>query len=340
MKRLTVRGHVSTFTGYGQMLCEIVSRLDELGVYCSIRPIEVVEPWGATVPMEIKSKFVSGVQPEPWEILIRSPWELPTPRKKTIYYTMWESTILPKEYVEMVNKAEVVVVPSHWNKTGFEQSGVKVPVAVVPLGYCPNIFSSIPSRLDGPFVVGVAGRPGHGHKRKGIDRAIDIFQKAFPDGDVQLRVKVHPDDNVMDVKDPRIIVDKAHFTWAQMREWFASLDLFLSLSLVEGFGLLQLQAMACSRPLMAASYAGMTQFVNESNSFCLPFKEVKNSDYGGGLWAEIDEDSAIDQLRSCYRNRAVVRSKGMSAAGDALSFTWDKSVTKLYRLLLDLGVFR
>lgn len=340
MKRLTVRGHVSTFTGYGQMLCEIVAGLDKLGVYCSIRPSDVSEPFGSTVPVEIKAKFVTGVQPEEWELLIRSPWESPTPFKKTIFYTMWESTILPKEYVALLNKAKQIIVPSPWNKDGFQRSGVSIPIDVVPLGISEEIFSYIPPRpVDGKFIIGIAGRVNHGPKRKGIQRSFEIFKKAFATEikDVELRVKVHPDDETPEIKDPRIIVDKCHFTWAQMRQWFANLDIFLSMATVEGFGLLQLQAMACGRPVVAASYGGMNQFLTPDNGFCLPHSESRNTDYGGGMWAEINEDTAVDQLRRCYEKREEIPIKGEKAALTATQFTWAKSVDQLHKLLTSIG---
>lgn len=342
MKRLTVRGHVSTFTGYGQMLCEIVAGMEKRGIFCAIRPSDVSEPWGQSIPIEIKSKFVQCAQPEQWELVIRNPFESVTPGKKTAYFTMWESTLLPKEYVAILNRTNLVIVPSQWQKEGFAKSGVTVSIEIVPLGINEEVFSYVqPRPADGKLVIGIAGRVSHGARRKGIQRAINLFLQAFPErvNDVELRVKIHQDCEIEAIKDPRIIIERKHLGWADMRNWFGGLDMFLSLATVEGFGLLQLQAMACGRPVMAASYAGMHQFLTRPNSFCLPYKEVHNPDYGGGLWSEVSDQTVIKALLYAYMNRGEIREKGILAAETATEFTWEKTVENLHHLLLQRGVW-
>lgn len=343
MKRLTIRAAINTFTGYGQIACEIFAGLEQRGVFCPIRSCtgDKDEAFGAKVPLEMKSRFVHCPQPEPWELLIRSPWELPTPGMRTVFMTMWESTVLPKEYVTILNKAHRIIVPSDWNKEGFEASGVTVPISVIPLGISPEIFNYVPPRPeDGRFIIGIAGRVSHGANRKGIRRAIDLFLKAFPDQkDVELHVKVHPDCDIGKVDDPRIKVTREHLPWHKVRKWLADLDVFLSLARVEGFGLWQLQALACGRPVIAAPYAGMEQFVNSENSFCLPFMQVHNEDYGGGMWAEISDSAVTHGILDAYLNHGAVFRKGVIAAETATNFSWNHTVEMLYRQLGEDGAW-
>jgi glycosyltransferase involved in cell wall biosynthesis len=340
MQRLTVTASINTFSGYGQLAHELFSGLEQRGVFCSIRAIDVQEPFGSEVPMEIKSRFVHCQQCEPWELLIKNPGHLPSPGKKTAYFSMYESTVIPKEWVAIYNRAEHVIVPCKWNEVGFKKSGVTTPITVIPLGYSPEIFHYMPPRSSGPFVVGIAGRVSHGPTRKGIRRAIDIFLQTFQNIlDVELHVKIHPDCDLgkPDIHDHRVKITRAHLPWFQVQKWFSNLDVFLSLATAEGFGLWQLQAMACGRPVIAVRYSGLADYMTEQNSYCLPFTEKANPDYGGGLWADITDQDVKKMLLKAYSNREEMVRKGELAAADATKFTWGKSVEKLYNLLVKIG---
>ena len=335
MRRLTIRGRVSTFTGYGQMFCEIFSGMENRGVFCAVRASGVDEPFGSVVPLEIKSRFVQSVQPEEWELLVHPPTELPTPGKKTAYFTMFESTRLTKESVQLLNMSSRVIVPCKWNEEGFRASGVIVPISVVPLGISPQIFHFAPNRPENSkFTVGIGGRIAHGEKRKSIQRAIDIFGKAFQHvKDVELHVKISPDDSLAPISDNRIHVSKDHLDWSKLRKWFSEIDMFFSLATAEGFGLMQLQSMAMGRPVMAANFGGLAEFMTKENSFCLPFKEVSNPEFGGGLWSEVSDDAAIKSLLYAYTHREEIFKKGVLSAQSASQFTWGDTVENLYQLL-------
>jgi glycosyltransferase involved in cell wall biosynthesis len=327
------------------MLIETVAALEKFGVFCAIRASVSSEEFGAKIPIEIKSKYVQCPQPEEYELMIRTPFEAPTPGKKTFYWTMWESTLWPKEYIEHLNNAHHVIVPTQWNADGLKKSGLSRPISIVPLGISREIFSYIPPRNGDKLVFGAAGRLAHGQNRKGIPRAMEIFSAAFPtEEDVELQVKLYPDCKLPDkaewLKDERIVIQRGHLDWLGMRKWFADIDVFLSLARVEGWGLWQLQSMACGRPVMAAPYAGIGAYLNEENGFCLPFTEVHNSDYGGGKWAEVSDDDAITMLRSIYENRGEIQRKGLAAAERATHLTWDDSALKLIGVMEEAGVWR
>lgn len=341
MKRLTISAAVNTFTGYGQMFAEIFAGLEQRGVFCSVRAIEISEPFGAKIPVEISSRYVHCPQPEPFELLIRNPNHLPTPGRKTVYYTMYETTRLPREWVGLLNKASHVVVPCVWNQEGFRESGVTVPIHVVPLGINPTIFSYMPPRDGDKFVVGVAGRVNHGKERKGVERAVDLFLSAFSGvSDVELRVKIHPDDPLPEIKNPKVQVTKEHMPWHKCREWFSGIDLFLSLARSEGFGLWQLQSMACGRPVMAARYSGLAEFMTEENSFCLPFTEESAANgMGAGMWSSVSDEAVKKSLLRAYSNREEIGRKGLLASETARQFTWDRTAAEVHQLLVNVGAF-
>src|SRR5687768_15270842 len=136
--RLTVLAEINAYSGYGLHLIEIVRGMERHGTYCSIRAKSVNA--AVKIPGDVLARVVQCVQPEPWELLLSHPYEMPTPGKKTIYYTMWESDRLPQQSVQLLNLAEAVIVPCYWNVDVFKSSGVKVPIYVVPLGIDPRVF--------------------------------------------------------------------------------------------------------------------------------------------------------------------------------------------------------
>lgn len=60
--------------------------------------------------------------------------------KRTIVLTMWEGTELKPHWIDRLNRAALVVVPSQWNVVTFQAAGVTVPIVKVPLGYDPDLY--------------------------------------------------------------------------------------------------------------------------------------------------------------------------------------------------------
>ena len=61
--------------------------------------------------------------------------------KIKVGYSMLEVTGIPREWVRQANLMDEVWVPSEFNKRTFQDSGVRVPVHIIPLGINPAYFS-------------------------------------------------------------------------------------------------------------------------------------------------------------------------------------------------------
>ena len=85
-------------------------------------------------------------------------------------------------WVQAINRAGLVIVPSQWGAECFRSSGVTVPIEVVPLGCDPLVFHP---RDEPPEVCtfGTAAALFAGGVRKNTNLLIDWFQRAFPDED-------------------------------------------------------------------------------------------------------------------------------------------------------------
>lgn len=329
--RLHFVAPASSYTGYGLHLTEIVTRLDAMGIFATVRAVHVEEAMGLRLPEIIRTRLVKCAQPEPWEILLAPPRVPVSFGKRTLYYTMWESDTLPKDCVAILNKAEVICVPCHWNRETFHWAGVTRPIHIVPLGVDEKIYKPAPLRMDGPCVFGTAGRLAHGIRRKGVLDVIDLFLEAFPnDEKVELHIKVHPDCPVPKYPDwPWLKVIKAHISPSEVAAWLHGLTCYVSMARGEGWGLWQQQAMACARPCIAAVYGGLREYMHPDNCFPVDYLESKAEDGYIGNWANIDRASVIWRMREVYRNREAATAAGLRAAEDAGRFTWDLSIKRL-----------
>ncbi len=339
-KRVVFRGPINGFTGYGLHSSQIIYDLGKMGYEVKVRSTELDERF-APIPSHVRNKFVNGVQPEEWELLLHPPNIAITPNKRTLFFTMWEASRLPREWVGWLNAAECLVVPCQWNATCFSAAGVDRPIRIVPLGIKTNIFKYVPPSLDGPCVFGAAGKIQGGGQRKGLDEVIELFQRAFPsETDVRLRVKCFPDCGVKEVGDPRVEITAAYLSEKEMARWYASLTCFVSISRSEGWGLMPHQAMAVGRPCIAVRFGGHAEFFNETHGYSADFKLVPASyNYsGGGVWAEPDKDHLIELLRRVYKDRDEARRIGVTAARFASTFTWARSTAALVKVMREVGV--
>lgn len=342
-KRLTVAGSINTFTGYGLHAIQIVRDLERItGAFVSIRPLSRAESFGSKIPLDIASKFVSQPQPEDWELLIHPPNFMPTPGKRTAYFSMWEATKLPPRAVQLLNSAELIVVPCDWNASTFSACGVTVPIHKVPLGINTDLFHyRAKTPAESPLCVfGAAGRLAHGGVRKGINEVIDWFLAAFPtETDVELRVKAFPDCDIAKVTDPRIKVIKAHLSDEAMAKWVGDLTCFVSAAKGEGWGLIQHQSQACGVPVISVDFGGVKEFFNGRVGYPADYTLVPAQFLytGCGHWAQPDMGHAIELMRRVYHQRWEAYEKGVLAHESVQHLTWDNSNRQLATVLQKAG---
>lgn len=342
MKRITLLAGIAPHTSYGLHAIQMVRDLERLvGVHVAIRPINVISEWnGVKIPADILARVVSGVQPEPWEILLSPPMVGPTPGKKTAFVTMHESTRLGHNAVALLNSATVVIVPSAWNASCFDASGVRAPMRIVPLGVNTSVFNfrPYPKATAGLCVFGTAGRSrSGGAPRKGVGDVIDAFCKAFPtEQDVRLHIKCYEDD-IPIAMDARIKIVDRYLTEQEMAEWFANIHCFVSGAKAEGWGLFQHQALACGRPLISVRYGGVSEFFDRQCGYPVEYTLHPAEGVYEGLWAYPSTDDLIAQMRRVYLNQQEAIEKGMVGAENVKGLSWDNSCLDLAAVLEEFG---
>lgn len=257
---------------------------------------------------------------------------------KRVFFTMWESTQLSMNAVSLLNTGIGVIVPNEWNKQNFKIDGVTVPIKKCPLFVDTTFFKYKPHIENGYFTFGT----GNADLRKRLNDVIRCFCKAFSPSikDVKLKIKIDNVDSSLLTRfsDDRLELNVKKLSKQELADWYHSINVFVSGSSAEGWGLMQHEAMACGRPLIATEYAGLAEFFDTTVGFPVDYKEVFSEwswGYSNGFWSKFNEDDMIDKLRYCYNNPNKVINYGKKSSIKASKFNVERFVKKLIGILKD-----
>lgn len=330
---LLVQGIGDNSTGYGQMTAHLCRQIAAAGVPIAFSANNLDEARIAIDPL-IKASLVSGPIDSPC-LCMNGPLH-PAP-DGSAHLTMWEAFPVPERFTKNLNRARVVIVPCEDNRRWFVEGGATVPIRVVPLGIDPKVYRVTTPEPRGVFRVGCAGRVGPAGGRKGFPDVIAAFLKAFPDDpDCFLEIKCYRDCHVSRPTDPRIRLVQDALTDEGLADWYRSLNLFVSASRGEGWGLCPHQAMACGRPVAAPLWGGHKEYMDRATSYPVDYTEGDDgTEHYDGFenWCLPDVDSLAAQMRRARDNPEERQAKGRLSAEVAAKFTWERSGRELLAVL-------
>jgi glycosyltransferase involved in cell wall biosynthesis len=170
-------------------------------------------------------------------------------------------------------------------------------------------------------------------ERKNPRRLIEAFSRAFAphEGPVLVIKTINGDHDIGQLerlrssatgRDDIRIID-GYLPQPHVHALMNSCDAYVSLHRGEGFGLTLAEAMALGKPVIATGYSGNLDFMNEGNSYLVPF-QLEPIPPGcepypaGGRWAAPDVTEAARLMRYVYEHRDGARKLGQRAREDIL----------------------
>jgi glycosyltransferase involved in cell wall biosynthesis len=104
----------------------------------------------------------------------------------------------------------------------------------------------------------------------------------------------------------------------------ASCDCYVSLHRSEGLGLTMAEAMAYGRPVIATAYAGNLTFMDDENSYLVPYELVPvgvgSEPYpADAVWAQPDIGRASELMRYVFENQREARELGVKARREIMA---------------------
>ena len=275
--------------------------------------------------------------------------------KYKIGFTMLETTGIPREWVRQCNMMDEVWVPSQFNVETFRNSGVKVPIHVIPLGIDPNYYNpAIKSyKQHNKYTFLSVFEWG---ERKAPEILLKAYSKAFNKTDeVVLICKVINNDGSIDINEeirklnlpddgPEIIfLYNTKFADYDMPTLYRSADCFVISTRGEGWGMPILEAMACGLPVIATNWSSQVDFFNENNGYPVDVESLIDAKakcpyYEGFQWANPSEEHLIFQMRYVYEHQSEAKEKGLVASYEARNnWSWKAAGLKILDRLVEIN---
>ncbi|NEW04779.1 glycosyltransferase family 4 protein [Paenibacillus sp. SYP-B3998] len=280
-----------------------------------------------------------------------------------ILNTVWETSRIPNRWVPYMNKFDAVCVPSNQNKQALRNSGVKVPIFLVPHGvdtkmYTPN-NKSFPLRgAKGKFIfVSIFGF----QHRKNPEALLRAYWEEFsPADNVLLVIKTngyaaHENEKWIKTtirrykerlgirkKTAPVLVISHYLTSKELKGLYTLGNVFVLPTRGEGVGLPFLESLASGIPVITTGWGGHMDFLTHKNSFLIPYQlqnpvSSMNSKHAisrkfrnlfaekGQRWAEPNLGSLRRLMRLAYQNPRLCKKKGLQGRKDILKLTWGRA---------------
>ncbi len=271
----------------------------------------------------------------------------PVPGKFNVLFTMYEAMTLPKDWIDPINKADLIVVPCEHNKRLFRKY-TDLPIEVCPEGIDPEMFKFYQREFpkDRPFAYIWNGAS---NPRKGYEHLILAWQqfwKKYPDIHkncilIMKTTQVTTPERV--VRGAHVFIDTRDYSLENLITLYEFGHCFVFPTMGEGWGLTLHEAQATGIPCIYTPWSGVADFMPKECAFPLKFrmrtiKTVKTlpdgtqEPYHTAPAADADIKHICRRMVQVYSDYSRALQMGKQASDHVRTLTWDNAA----RVFIDI----
>jgi glycosyltransferase involved in cell wall biosynthesis len=275
-------------------------------------------------------------------------------RRYAIGIWFWETNRLRAAERSAARFFDELWVTSRYVRDAIEPE-VEIPVRVLPIPMDPPTAPfrtraelGLPEGFTFLFVFDFWSE-----ERKNPAAVVEAFTRAFAPGEgpTLLLKSIHGDTKARKLEKLEklaegradIVVRDGYASAAERDSYFAACDCYVSLHRSEGLGLTMAEAMRFGKPVIATAYSGNLEFMDEANSFLVPYEPVEIPStwwaYApGATWAEPDVDAAAELMRRAWEHPASAATVGTRGRDTLLErFSSSRTAEFVEHRLAELG---
>lgn len=269
-----------------------------------------------------------------------------------IGYFIFEYTNIPKDFVNSINKLDVICTASDWGAKVLRDNGVIIKIKVIPGGVDGEVFNSSTKKLsDNEFRFLHIGKV---ENRKSTELVISSFNKAFKGNKKIILSLLIDNPHINDFVAERYLYSmqqylefpidniKVFHNVKDITDMYNTHHVGVFPSKAEGIGLPIVEAMACGMPVITCLNSGITEYADKSRCILVenlverPIYDRHFFPEKGklGTWLEPTEDELIKKMIYCYEDFKEVEKVGLSAEKWMHeNYTWDIAADKFIEVL-------
>lgn len=314
---------------YTRVALNWIKALETQNINFEIRPLDLVLDWSQMPEwcQDSKSYFVDTKSNMKCALIHALPTDLVAARmykskNLTIGVTTFETSKVPSWLASSLNESlKGLIVPSFFNKTALLESGVKIPIEVVPHALGDWWLKNRPTHADKDSSIYTFGFCGYWNSRKNPQTLLNAYLTAFPKNEnkTALLLKTFGAPNILEnLPHDRDNSDIWFFNepWSenQMLWAYDMMDCYVSPHLGEGFGLTLAQAAAQGKPCIYTDFSAPCEWLSAkchypiATNVCdvaLETNLLSNTLLAskGIQWGEPNFESLVDTLKLVAQTR-------------------------------------
>jgi glycosyltransferase involved in cell wall biosynthesis len=315
MRKVVIASPVATQSGYGHHAREIITNIiEQRGTEWDVKLVSL--PWGHTpmtypISVDLQLRIIPlplQEQPDIW-IQVSVPTELQAVGKYNIGVTAGtEGNICPAEWIDKINAMNLVIVPSEFTKTVFEETAkqsnkvITTKIEVIPEYFDETVYTTKEietlSELDsieesfaflsvGHWLQGQAGED-----RKNMSGLVHCFFNTYKDkkdapalilktsgATYSIMDRMDMEDRIKQLramfntsKLPNVYLVHGELTDTEMNALYnhPKVKAMVSFTKAEGFGRPLLEFSTTGKPIIAPHYSGQADFLKKDFICALP----------------------------------------------------------------------